>query len=119
MTNTYPQRGFMLPPDARELVLARHGASQAAVPDHPFALLDGHADPPLAPEGREQSKRLAERLEAEAPAALFVTPLQRTSQTAEPLAERTGLEPLVIPELREVLLGDWEGGELRIRVANG
>ncbi|HET8672070.1 MAG TPA: histidine phosphatase family protein [Thermoleophilaceae bacterium] len=119
MTNTYPQRGFTLPPDARELILARHGASQAAVPDQPFALLDGHADPPLAREGVEQAIRLAERLAPEAPAALFVTPLQRTSQTAAPLAESTGLEPLVIPELREVLLGDWEGGEFRIRVANG
>jgi 2,3-bisphosphoglycerate-dependent phosphoglycerate mutase len=119
MTNAYPQRGFTLPPDARELVLVRHGASQAAVPDHPFALLDGHADPPLAPEGVEQAKRLAQRLAPETPAALFVTPLQRTSQTAQPLAERTGLQPLVVPELSEVLLGDWEGGELRIRVANG
>lgn len=119
MTKTYPQRGFMLPPDARELVVVRHGASQAVVPDQQFTMLDGHADPPLAPEGVEQAERLAERLASEAPDALFVTPLQRTSQTAQPLARRTGLEPIVIPELREVLLGDWEGGVLRIRVANG
>jgi probable phosphoglycerate mutase len=48
-----------------------------------------------------------------------VTPLQRTQETAGPLAELTGIEPEVVPELREVLLGDWEGGELRIRAANG
>jgi probable phosphoglycerate mutase len=47
-----------------------------------------------------------------------VTPLQRTAQTAAPLAERTGLEPIVVPELREVHLGEWEGGEWRIRLAN-
>lgn len=119
MPASYPQRGFRLPPDARELLLVRHGASQAAVPDQPFALLDGHSDPPLAPEGREQAERLAERLAYEGVSALFVTPLKRTSETAAPLARRTGREPVVVPELREVLLGDWEGGEFRIRVANG
>jgi probable phosphoglycerate mutase len=34
--------------------------------------------------------------------------LQRTVQTAAPLAELLVLEPVVIPELREVHLGDWE-----------
>ncbi len=36
-----------------------------------------------------------------------------------PLAALTALEPVVVPELREVYLGDWEGGELRIRAAHG
>jgi 2,3-bisphosphoglycerate-dependent phosphoglycerate mutase len=119
LTETYPQRGFRLPPDATQLLLVRHGASAAAVPDHPFALLDGHSDPPLAPEGEDQAARVAERLAEEPLKALFVTPLQRTTETAAPLAARTGLEPTVVPELREVLLGEWEGGEFRIRVANG
>ena len=30
-----------------------------------------------------------------------------------------GLEPVVVPELREVSLGEWEGGEFRIRMAEG
>lgn len=119
MTDRYPQRRFAPPPGATEIVLVRHGASAAAVPDEPFDLLDGHADPPLAPEGREQAEAVAERLAGEETfSRLFVTPLQRTHQTAAPLAMRTGLEPEVIPELREVMLGDWEGGELRIRAAN-
>jgi 2,3-bisphosphoglycerate-dependent phosphoglycerate mutase len=119
LTRTYPQRGFQLPPDATELLLVRHGASAAAVPDHPFALLDGHSDPPLAPEGEKQAARVAELLSVEPLGALYVTPLQRTAQTAAPLAATVGLEPVVVPELREVLLGEWEGGEFRIRVANG
>jgi probable phosphoglycerate mutase len=45
--------------------------------------------------------------------------LCRTLQTAEPLAERLGLTPFVEPDLREVFLGDWEGGEFRIRAAAG
>ena len=119
MSDRYPQRRFTPPPGSTEVVLVRHGASAEAVPGEPFDLLDGHADPPLAPEGRAQAAAVAERLAAEESfSRLFVTPLQRTHQTAAPLAERTGLEPEVIPELREVLLGDWEGGELRIRAAN-
>src|SRR5512133_1213310 len=119
MGKTYPQRAFTLPPGATELIIVRHGASAAAVPDKPFDLLDGHSDPPLAPEGVDQAQHVAARLEPEPLSAVFVTPLQRTAQTAAPLAERTGLTPQVIEELSEILLGDWEGGEFRIRAANG
>lgn len=48
-----------------------------------------------------------------------MTPLRRTHQTAAPLAEATGLEPTVIEEIAEVRLGDWEGGEYRVRAAAG
>jgi 2,3-bisphosphoglycerate-dependent phosphoglycerate mutase len=118
MAETYPQRGFQPPPDAIDLLLIRHGASAAAVPGEPFELLEGQADPPLSPEGREQADKVAAWLAGESIGALFVTPLQRTAQTAEPLMQRTGLQPTVIPDLREVMLGEWEGGEFRIRVAN-
>jgi probable phosphoglycerate mutase len=88
------------------------------VPGEPFESLEGQADPPLAPEGELQARAMAERLAGERFAALFVTPLRRTAQTAAPLAALTGLEPVVVPELREVGLGEWEGGELRIRAAH-
>jgi 2,3-bisphosphoglycerate-dependent phosphoglycerate mutase len=119
LAQTYPQRGFQLPPDATDLLLIRHGASAAAVPGEWFELLEGQADPPLAPEGEEQAGKVAAAVASEPLSALFVTPLQRTSQTAAPIAERTGLEPVVVTELREIMLGEWEGGEFRIRVANG
>ncbi len=119
MAETYPQRGFQLPPDAVDLLLIRHGASAAAVPGEPFELLEGQADPPLAPEGEEQAQNVAAWLANEPISSLFVTALRRTAQTAAPLAERTGLVPQVVPELREIFLGEWEGGEFRIRVAQG
>ncbi|MEA2448537.1 MAG: 2,3-bisphosphoglycerate-dependent phosphoglycerate mutase [Thermoleophilaceae bacterium] len=119
MSDRYPQRRFAPPPGSTEVVLVRHGASAAAVPGEPFELLEGHADPPLSPEGGEQARAVAERLRGETIDALFVTPLRRTAETAAPLAEATGLEPTVVPELREVMLGDWEGGELRIRASQG
>src|SRR3954468_16935648 len=118
MPESYPQRAFALPPDATEVVLVRHGASAAAVPGEPFEAVEGQSDPPLAPEGHEQARKVAARLGVERFAGLFVTPLQRTAQTAAPLAERNGLSPVVVPELREIGLGEWEGGELRIRAAN-
>jgi probable phosphoglycerate mutase len=112
-----PQRPFAAPPGATELVLVRHGASAPLVPGEPLDLIDGQSDPPLAPEGRRQAEAVCARLSMPWPAALFVTPLRRTSQTAQPLAARTGLEPVVVPELREVHMGDWEAGEYRARAA--
>jgi 2,3-bisphosphoglycerate-dependent phosphoglycerate mutase len=48
-----------------------------------------------------------------------VSTLCRTVQTAAPLAARLGLDPRVEPGLREVYLGEWEGGLLRKMVAEG
>ena len=117
MSESYPQRPFAVPPDAVELIVIRHGASAALVPGEPFDLLDGHSDPPLSPEGRQQAEAVATRLAGEPLRALFVTPLQRTAQTAAPLATATGLAPIALEDLREVHLGEWEGGEYRIRLA--
>jgi probable phosphoglycerate mutase len=101
------------------VLLVRHGESQPAHPDRPFPLVEGHGDPPLDPVGVEQAELLADRLESEKIAAIYVTSLQRTQQTAAPLAARLGLEPIEVPDLREVFLGEWEGGVLRQRAAEG
>jgi probable phosphoglycerate mutase len=112
------QKPFSLPEGATEIIVVRHGASEVALPGARFPLVDGRGDPPLAPEGLRQAEAVAERLAGESLAGIFVSGLRRTAQTAAPLAERVGIEPVVVPELREVNLGDWEGGELRIRVAH-
>jgi probable phosphoglycerate mutase len=119
MAEGIPQRPFAPPSGATEVILVRHGASAHAFPDQPFPLLDGQSDPELAPEGEQQAEALVARLAAEPLAGLFVTPLRRTQQTAAPLAARLDLEPVVMPELIEVALGELEGGEWRIRAANG
>ncbi|HEU4657364.1 MAG TPA: histidine phosphatase family protein [Capillimicrobium sp.] len=121
MTKEYRQHRFRLPPDATEILLVRHGASAPVRPGerHPLDP-DGHGDPELAPEGIAQAEAVADRLvEEDGIAAVFVTGLRRTLQTAEPYLARTGHEPTVVPELREVHLGDWEGGEFRIRMQDG
>jgi probable phosphoglycerate mutase len=112
----YPQEDYSRPAGSIEVVLIRHGASEAAVEDQPFELLEGQADPSLSDAGRRQAQAVADHLAGDPPAALFVTPLRRTAQTAAPLAQLTGLEPVVVPELREVHLGELDGGAFRIAV---
>jgi probable phosphoglycerate mutase len=113
----YRQPRFQAPPGATELIVVRHGESQAAVDGQPFDLVDGHGDPPLSPEGREQAARVCARLGTERIDAIYVTTLRRTRETASALAEFLGLTPIVEPDLREVYLGEWEGGQFRKRVA--
>jgi probable phosphoglycerate mutase len=116
----YGQRRFALPDDATQIILVRHGASEPVFPGQRHELTpDGWGDPALAPEGVEQAAAVTRRLESEPIDAIFVTPLRRTQQTAAATVARTGLEPVVIPELTEVHLGEWEGGEYRIRVREG
>jgi probable phosphoglycerate mutase len=114
---SYPQSGFPVIPGSADILLIRHGQSEPYRPGMPFPLVDGHADPALTPNGRGQAQRLAGRLAAAGIDAIYVSTLRRTAQTAAPLAARLGLAPQVEPELREVHLGDWEGGEYRQRVA--
>jgi probable phosphoglycerate mutase len=115
----YPQQDYSRPADAIEIVLVRHGASEAAVEDQPFELLEGQADPALSEAGERQAAAVAAHLAGEPLAGLFVTPLRRTGQTAAPLASVTGLEPVCVPELREIHLGELDGGAFRIALRRG
>jgi probable phosphoglycerate mutase len=117
------QISFMRPPGATSILLIRHGESVPARADEPFELVGGHGDPELDPRGQAQAERIAERLVRrqghDRIAALYVTNLRRTAETAAPLAGRLGLEPVVEADLREVFLGEWEGGIYRIRIMEG
>ncbi len=107
---------FAVPEQATEIVLVRHGETVRADPSRPFPLLDGHGDPELAPQGFDQAERIARILEGTKVDAIYVTPLRRTGETAAPLAKRTGITPQVEPGLREVRLGEWEGGLYRHKI---
>ncbi len=113
------QYRFRPPPGACDLLLVRHGESQAARPGEVFPTVGGHADPPLAEEGLREAQAVAERLQHEEISAIYTTTLTRTKQTAAPLAGLLGLDPREEPELREVHLGEWDGGEYRIRARDG
>jgi probable phosphoglycerate mutase len=115
----YRQHRFTPPPGSTELLVVRHGESAAARDDATFDLVDGQGDPELHPEGRRQAELVADRLEHEPLDALYVSTLRRTAETAAPLAERRGLTPTVLPDLREVHLGEWEGGLVRKHTMEG
>src|SRR6478752_3485281 len=115
----YGQRAFEAPPEATEILLVRHGQSAPYREGEPFPLVDGQGDPALSPLGEWQAEQVGARLGTVEIDAIYVTTLQRTHQTAAPLAARLGLEPAVEAELREVHLGEWEGGVFRVMAAQG
>ncbi len=78
-----------------ELILIRH-----ALPLRVEAV-DGPADPPLAPLGFSQADALAGIVQPDEYDALYVSPLLRARQTADPLATRTGLTPTIADGLAE------------------
>jgi len=95
---------------ATEILLVRHGESEPAVVGQSFELLDGQSNPALAPEGVAEAERVGERLASEHIDAIYVSTLRRTAQTAAPLASRLGITPVADEDLREIFLGEWEGG---------
>jgi probable phosphoglycerate mutase len=113
------QARFRRPPGATDVILVRHGESEPAVLGVEFPKVDGHGDPALAPQGVEQAALVGERLRHERLDAVYVTTLRRTVETAAPLLAFTGLTAAVEPDLREVHLGEWEGGTFRHKVAEG
>jgi len=107
------------PPGSTELVFVRHGASADSVEGESFELVEGQGDPALSEAGRHQAEQVALRLALEPVDGLYVSSLRRTAETAAALVERTGIHPVVDPDLREVFLGEWEGGLLRQKAVDG
>ena len=115
----FEQHRYAPPPDSVEVVLVRHGASEAALAGQSFAMVDGQGDPALSVVGKGQARSVAATLQTESFSGIFASSLRRTQETAAPLAAATGLEVAVLPDLREINLGELEGGEYRIKVAEG
>lgn len=74
-----------------EFIIVRHGDPATG----------GVEDPPLSDLGRRQAEATAAALAGTAMAALYVSPLLRARQSAEPLALATGLEPVVEERIAE------------------
>jgi probable phosphoglycerate mutase len=79
-----------------ELLLIRH-----ALPVRIEGAEGTAADPELADLGHEQSRALADYLAGEHIDVLYVSPLRRARQTAEPVAAQLGLDVIVDEELAE------------------
>jgi len=68
----------------------------------------GATDVPLSDEGRNQARRLSQRLKDEKIAAVYASTMGRTMETARILAEPHGLEVQPRDGLREISHGRWE-----------
>lgn len=89
----------------RELILVRHGETEHNV----ARITQGWSDSSLSARGRAQVERLANRLAAMQPTALYSSTLGRALATAEAIARATGLEIVRLDDLREMNYGRWEG----------
>lgn len=69
----------------------------------------------LNAEGQRQAELLAQRLASSKLkySALYTSPLERTRETAAPIAAALGLEPILLEGVGEVRFGEWEGRELK------
>jgi broad specificity phosphatase PhoE len=88
------------------ILLARHGQTDFNAPP---VRIQGSLDPPLNETGRAQARELAEQVAGEGLRALYTSDMLRARQTADIVAERVGLEPVVEPRVRECAWGAWEG----------
>jgi probable phosphoglycerate mutase len=84
---------------AIEIVLLRHGEPDWT-PDGGLSVLDAA----LTARGRLQAAAAAKALAEKSFDALYVSPLRRAQETAEPLAASTGIAPITLDGLAEITI---------------
>jgi probable phosphoglycerate mutase len=90
------------------LVLARHAVTAQTGP-----LLSGRAPGiDLSEEGRRQAASLGERLAGLPVGAVYASPIERTTQTAQAVATHHGLPVQSLEGVLEADYGDWTGQRL-------
>jgi probable phosphoglycerate mutase len=92
-------------PDARRIVLLRHGRTA----HNADGVIQGQLDTPLDEAGLRQADAVAAVFAAAPPAALLSSDLSRAAATAAPLERATGCRAVLDPRLRELFLGGWQG----------
>jgi probable phosphoglycerate mutase len=90
---------------ATRVFMVRHGDTVLSAEDR-FA---GETDVELSEKGREEARRLAERLRGEKITAVYASPLGRTVETARIIAEPHHLQVQTCDGFREISHGHWEG----------
>jgi broad specificity phosphatase PhoE len=87
------------------LFLVRHGETDS----NQQGLALGRANVPLNETGLRQARLVADRLAAEPVIAVYTSPLRRTMETAEAIADRHGLGVRPEPGLIEMDIGEMDG----------
>lgn len=101
------------PADRAVVYLVRHGQT----PLNESGVLRGLLDPPLDETGYQQASRLAAVLGPQMPRAVVASPLLRATQTAQPVADRAGLDVAVDERLLDRDYGQWAGTDRESVVA--
>jgi len=89
------------------LLLVRHGETDW----NRARRVQGQSDIPLNDEGRRQAQRLAARLQGTPVDAIHASDLVRAAETARILGAALGRDPLLLPDWRELHLGELEGAD--------
>jgi 2,3-bisphosphoglycerate-dependent phosphoglycerate mutase len=92
-------------PPVTTLLWVRHGEADSNRDDR----CGGHSDAALTAHGQRQAEAAAEALRRVEPTAIVSSDLVRAHQTAEPIAEATGLPIALDPGLRERSVGILDG----------
>ncbi len=90
---------------ATRVYLIRHGATELSAEDR-FA---GALDVLLSDGGRDQARRLGERLSNEKITVAFASPMKRTLETARLVVAPHAIPVTPIDGIREIAHGRWEG----------
>ena len=69
----------------------------------------GHLDVPLSPHGEAQCVAQSTHLRGAGVAAMYSSDLARARRSGELLGAPHGLAPTIVPALREMAMGRWEG----------
>jgi len=93
------------------VLLVRHGVTPTTGKRLPGRAPGLH----LAPKGQAQAQAVAERIAAieKPPTAIYASPLERTRETAAPIASALGLRLRTAKDLIEVDVGRWTEHTLR------
>ena len=86
--------------DVTQLIFVRHGEQH--IPDPRGGPIGDTFDPPLTERGQRQAAAVAERLSVDRMDAVYASPLKRAFETGKEIARHHRLEPIVMPDLREV-----------------
>lgn len=88
-----------------KVILVRHGQTEWNI----LGKYQGHSDIDLSALGLEQANLLTQRFANQKIDAIYASDLKRAIKTAEGIANTHQLSLHIIPELREISFGDWEG----------
>jgi broad specificity phosphatase PhoE len=86
--------------DVTQVILVRHG--EQYVPDYRSGPVGDTFDPPLSERGERQAELVGLRFSTQRIDRVYSSPLRRALETARQVARHHRLEPIVLPDLREV-----------------